>query len=203
MSAARRLGLVAFLCVGSTGCAILPVIGVNLAAQGAQGLAALTLGSLAAMQERSEQDRCLVFTGKGVSITESLESAIPADEGEVRTFDPASWRPEFAREGYPQAERSRTPAEGALVIGERSVLFIPAPGATRLRIPYELVQDIQIRASSVDGEPRSMIVQSCFGRYDIVTFGPQQPNPPDPDATAAAAAQLKARVAAFHATAGK
>jgi hypothetical protein len=43
-----------------------------------------------------------------------------------------------------------------------------------------------------------MIVNSCFGRFDIVTFSRRQPNNVDPEATMAAAAQLKSRVAAFH-----
>ena len=202
MSAALRLGTVAFLCLGSTGCAMLPAIGLNLAAQGAQGLVALTLGPLVALQERSETDRCQVFTGKGIAVTESLETAIPTGEGDVGMFEPADWRPEFAREGYPQTERSRTPTEGALAIGARSFLFVPPAGTAMVRVPYELVQDVEVRGNPVTGEPRSMIVKSCFGRFDIVTFRPQPPDAPDPDATTVAANQLKARVAAFHAAAG-
>jgi hypothetical protein len=40
-----------------------------------------------------------------------------------------------------------------------------------------------------------MIVKSCFGRFDIVTF--QQADDLAPGVTAEAASQLKARVAAF------
>jgi len=199
-----RSGLVALLCsTGMAGCAILPAVGLNLAAQGAQGLVALTLGPMVAMQERAQTDRCAVSKGRGISVGESLESAVPTDEGEVETFEPAYWRPEFASEGYPQAERSRTPTEGTLAISERSILLVPPLGATRVRIPYELVQDVEVRRAAVTGEPRSMIVKSCFGRFDIVTFGQRQANEPDPDATAAAAAQLKARLASFIAAAGE
>ena len=201
MNMAVRQGLLACLCVGATGCAILPAVGLNLAAHGAQGLVALTLGPLVTMQERSEEDRCLVHANKGISVTESLESTIPRDEGEVTIFESASWRPEFAREGYPQIERSRTPTEGTLAISERSALFLPPPGATSVRIPYELVQNVRVHGSDATGEPRFMIVNSCFGRFDIVTFLQRQPDDRDPEATAVAAARLESRVAAFRAAA--
>jgi hypothetical protein len=176
----------------------LPAVGLNLAAQGAQGLVALTLGPLATMQERSEKDRCLLYTNKGISVTESLESAIQSDEGEVTIFESASWRPEFSLEGYPQVERSRTPTQGTLAISERSALFLPPPGTTSVRIPYELVQNVEVHGSDATDEPRFMIVNSCFGRFDIVTFLRWPPNNLNPEATTAAAAQLKSRVAAFH-----
>ena len=170
----------------------------GLAAQGAQGLVALTLGPLVNMQERSEKDRCMAYTNKGVAVTESLEAAIPIDEGAVSIFELASWRPEFSRDGYPQVERHRTPTEGTLAISERAALFLPPPGTTSIRIPYELVQNVEVHRNDGAGEPRYMIVNSCFGRFDIVTFLPQQPDIPDPETAMAAAAQLKARVAAFH-----
>jgi hypothetical protein len=151
------------------------------------------------MQERSAKDRCLVFTAKGFSVTESLERATPTDEGEMRMFELAFWRPEFALDGYPQVEQSRTPTEGTLTITDRSVSFVPPPGTTSVRIPYQLVQDVEVRRNAVTGEPRSMIVKSCFGRFDIVTF--RQADDPDPGATTEAAVQLKARVAAFRNTA--
>lgn len=197
MTMAMRAGLLACLCVGVSGCALLPAVGLNLAAHGAQGLVALSLGPLVAMQERSEEDRCLVYANKGISVTESLESAIPRNEGEVTIFEPASWRPEFAREGYPQVERYGTSTEGTLAISERSALFLPPPGATSVRIPYELVQSVKVDGGDATGEPRSLIVSSCFGRFDIVTFLHPQPDDRDPAATTAAAARLESRVAAF------
>ena len=150
------------------------------------------------MQERSEKDRCLLYSNKGISVTESLESAIQSAEGEVTIFESASWRPEFSLEGYPQIERFRTPTQGTLAISERSALFLPPPGATSVRIPYELVQNVEVHGSDATDKPRLMI-NSCFGRFDIVTFLRQPPNNLSPEATAAAAAaQLKSRVAAFH-----
>jgi hypothetical protein len=202
MHATLHSSLVAFLCGGLAGCAILPAIGLNLAAQGAAGLAVAGLGPLVAMEEGAEKDRCLASANKGISITESLEIAIPAGEGEVRSFEPAFWRTEFAREGYPQVERSRTPTEGTLAITERSVLFVPPPGTASVRIPFELVQDVEARAGASASGPRSVIVRSCSGRFDIVTFLQRQSDNPDPATATVAAAQLKSRVAAFHAAAG-
>jgi hypothetical protein len=64
-----------------------------------------------------------------------------------------------------------------------------------------LVQNVKIHESDATGEPRLMIVNSCFGRFDIVTFLQRQPSNSDPEATAAAAAQLKSSVAAFQSAA--
>ena len=202
VNAMLRFDLLACLCAGLTGCAILPVAALNLAAQGAHGLVALTLGSLDAMNERSEVDRCAASAGKGIAISESLETTIPTDEGEVKMFELANWRLEFASEGYPQAERSRTPTEGTLAIGERSILLVPPPGTIMVRIPYALVQDVEIRSNAVTNEPGSMIVKSCYGRFDIVTIRQEQSSKLDPVATTAAATSLKTHLAAFRAAKG-
>lgn len=194
-----RAGLLVCLCTGAAGCAVVPIAG--LVAQGAQGLAALTLGPLVALQERSEGETCQTYTSKGISVTESLEIAIPKNEGVVTVFEAVSWRPEFARDGYPQVERSRTPAEGALALSERAALFLPPAGTTSVRIPYELVQNVEIHQNDGVGKPRSMIVKSCFGRFDIVMFLRHPPSDWDPETTTAAVAELKSRVAAFHAAA--
>jgi hypothetical protein len=193
--------LVVCLCLCGSGCALLPVAALNLAAQGAQGVVALTLGPLSDLQERSGADRCAVYGNKGISVSESLEIRIPTSEGAVKTFEPASWRPEFTRDGYPEVERFRTPVEGRVAMSERSILLVPPPGAIMVRIPYELVQNVEIGKDAITGAPRSMIVKSCEGRFDIVTFWQLRPKDPDPDATAVAAAQLEARVAAFRAAA--
>jgi hypothetical protein len=199
VEAMLRAGSAAFACAALTGCAILPAVGLNLAAQGA---AALAIVPFAAMQEGAEKDRCQAAAGKGVTITQSLEAAVPTSEGEVRTFEQAHWRLEFEREGYPQVERSRTPVDGTLAVGECSLLLMPTPGTASVRILYELVMDVAVHRRAVTGEAGSMIVKSCSGRYDIFTFRQRQPDKPDPEATTAAAAELTARVAAFHAAAG-
>jgi hypothetical protein len=195
-----RASLLACFGVGLAGCALVPAAGLTV--QAAQGLVALTLGPLADMQERSEGDACLANTNKGISVSESLELAIPIDEGVVTVFESASWRPEFARDGYPHVERSRTLTEGTLFLSERAALLLPLPGATSVRIPYELVQNVEIRRSDGTGAPRYMIVKSCYGRFDIVMFLQREPNAPDPETAMAAATQLKSRVAALHTAAG-
>jgi hypothetical protein len=187
------------LCMCLAGCAILPAVGLNLAAQSAQGLVALTLGPMSDMQERSEADRCLMYTRRGIVVTESLEAAIPRDEGEITIFESVSWRPEFAREGYPQTRRSRTPTDGTLAISERAALLLPAPGATSIRIPFELVQNVRIEGGEATGGPRFIVVNSCFGRYDLVTFLRPPPREGEPEATADAAAQMTSRAAAIRA----
>jgi hypothetical protein len=187
-----RVGLALLLCGGLNGCAMLPMAAVNLAAQGAQGLVALSLGPLSDMQERSTKDRCELATAKGFSVNETMETTSPTGEGKVSVFELVLWRPEFAREGYPQVERSRSSTERSLTITDRSVSFIPPPGAISVRVPYELVQEVDL--SSAAGA-RSMIVKSCFGRFDIVTF--RQAQDLDPGAATEAAAELQARLAAF------
>ena len=178
---------------------MLPMAGLTLAAQGAQALVAVSLGPLTDMQERSATDRCMVSTAHGFTVSESFERTTPTDEGKPTTFEQAFWRPEFTRDGYPQVERFRTPTEGVLVITERSVSFVPPLGSTSVRIPYQLVQDVEVRTDAVSGEPRAVIVKSCNGRFDIVTF--PQASKLDPAPTAEAAVELKSRVAAFRAAA--
>jgi hypothetical protein len=194
-----RLPPLAILVAGLSGCAGLPLAALNLAAQGAQGLVAMTLGPLDAAKERSETDRCLASANKGIAIGESLEMTIPTADGEVEAFESASWRTEFARDGYPKTERSGPSTGATLSIGERSVHFVPDAGAITIRIPYELVLDVEVRKSAATHDAGSVIVKSCNGRFDIVAFWQVRPGTPDPAATAAAAAQLNARLAAFRA----
>jgi len=203
MTTTPRTSLVALLCIGLSGCALWPAIGANLAVQGATGLVALSLGPLDAAKERSNPDRCAVHTANGIAVTESLETTAPTNEGDIATFEAASWRHEFAAEGYPQVERFRTPAAGALAVSDRSVRFVALPGAVSVRIPYELVQGVEVGRSADTGAPRALIVRSCFGRFDIVAFGERPRAAPDAATTTAAAAQLEVRLAAFRAAADK
>jgi hypothetical protein len=177
-----------------SGCAA-PIIGAALAAQGTTAAVALSLGPLDALRDSTAEDQCRVLAERGVSVSESLEWATPANEGQAVMFEPAFWRPEFAHEGYPQVERSRTPVEGALAIGDRSVTFMPPPGgAVSVRIPYELVRNVEVRGDPA-GTPVSLVVGSCQGRFDIVTFRRQ--GRPDPVMTADAAAALRSRIPAL------
>jgi hypothetical protein len=176
-----------------SGCAA-PIIGAALAAQGTTAAVALSLGPLDDLRDRTAADQCRVLAERGVSVSESLESGAPANEGQAMMFAPALWRPEFAQEGYPQVERTRTPVEGALAVGDRSVTFVPPPGAVSIRIPYELVRNVEVRGDA-SGTPVELVVGSCQGRFDIVTFRRQ--GKPDPLMTADAAAALRARVPAL------
>ncbi len=175
---------------------MLPMLGANLAVQGAQGLVAISLIPLAKMQESTEE-RCKLMTDKGITIGESLEVIPPSNEGKVATFEPAQWHLEWARDGYPQIESTRRPVDGTLSITDRSVFFAPAAGAVSIRIPYELVQEVDFARVTATGEVRSLVVKSCFGRFDIVTLTGPRSSAVDKAATDAAAAEIKARVAAF------
>jgi hypothetical protein len=199
-----RAALATLLCLGAGGCALLPGLAMNAAMQGAAvGAVALGLGPMAALQEKSNPDRCAVHTGKGLAVTESLETIMPFDEGLVRQFAPADWRVEIASEGNAAAGRARAPTEIMLAVGEKSVLFVPPPGATRTRIPYQLVLSVETDAQAGAGEPGALIVKSCYGRVDIVTFRQSRFTATDPAMTADAAAQLQARLAAFRVAIGE
>ena len=181
-----------------SGCAA-PIIGAALAAQGTTAAVALSLGPLDALRDSTAEDQCRVLAERGVSVGESLEWGVPASEGTAATFEPAFWRAEFASEGYPQVERSRTPVEGALSIGDRSVTFMPPPGgAVSIRIPYELVRTVEVRGDA-SGTPVSLVIGTCQGRFDIVAFRRQ--GRPDPVMTSDAATALRARVPSLRAAA--
>jgi hypothetical protein len=180
------------LCATLAGCAA--PIAALLASQGTTAAVALSLGPLDALRDRTAEDQCRVLAERGISVAESLESGAPANSGQAVMFEPAFWRPEFTHEGYPQVERSRTPVEGTLAIGDRSVTFVPPPGAVSVRVPYELVRSVEVRGDA-GSTPVALVVGSCGGRFDIVAFGRQ--GKPDPVMTSNAAAALRARVTAL------
>jgi len=180
-----------------SGCAV-PILGAALAAQGTTAAVALSLGPLDALRDSTASDQCRVLAQKGISVSETLEIGVPANEGQAVMFEPAWWRPEFAREGYPQVERSRAPREGVLAIGDRSLTFVPPAGAVSVRVPYDLVRSVEVRGDA-SGTPMSLVVGSCNGRFDIVTF--QRGARPDPTMTTDAAGALRARIAALRARA--
>jgi len=181
------------VCATLTGCA-LPIAGL-LASQGTTAAVALSLGPLDDLRDRTAEDQCRVLAERGVSVSESFESGASANEGKAVMFQPGFWRPEFAHEGYPQVERSRTPVEVTLAIGERSLTFIPPPGgAVSVRIPYELVRSVEVRGDA-GGTPISLVVGSCQGRFDIVTFRRQ--GRLDPVMISDAAAAVRAHVPAL------
>jgi len=180
-----------------SGCAA-PFLGAALAAQGTSAAVALSLGPLDALRDSTASDPCRVLADKGISVSETLEIGVPANEGQAVVFETAWWRPEFVRDGYPQVERSRASREGVLTIGARSMTFVPPAGAVSVRIPYDLVRSVEVRGDA-SGTPVSLVVGSCEGRFDIVTF--QRGARPDPTMTTDAAAALRARIATLRASA--
>jgi hypothetical protein len=151
------------------------------------------------MQERSAKDRCVMLSGKGFSVAESFERVAPTGEGSRKRSSPRSG----GRSSPSKAiRRSSNPGlRPKECSSSRSGRSACSPlGATSIRIPYELVQDVELRGGNVSGDARSVIVKSCFGRFDIVTF-PQSANR-DPETTTEAAVNLKARLSAFRTAAG-
>jgi len=193
LNTTTNLALTFTFCATFAGCA-LPIAGL-LASQGTTAAVALSLGPLDDLRDRTAADQCRVLAERGVSVIESLEWGASTSEGNAVMFEPGFWRPEFAHEGYPQVERSRTPVEVTLAIAERSLTLIPPPGgAVTVRIPYELVRSIEVRGDA-GGTPISLVVGSCQGRFDIVTFRRQ--GRPDPMMISDAATALRARVPAL------
>ncbi len=195
----------AALCCGATltGCMLLPALYMNLATQGATALAAVALGPLDAAAEQKEKGRCQWFAARGSTIAESLETTIPGTEGNVTAFEPAAWRTEFTRDGFPQVESARTPVQGTFSITSKSVYFVPWAGATTVRIPYELVDDVEVIPDAGGGTPRAILVKSCSGRFDIVTFLKRPFTPAESTPATMAAVLLKERLTVAHAAAGK
>jgi hypothetical protein len=111
----------------------------------------------------------------------------------VQMFETVSWRSAFEGEGYPRLGPKRTPTKGVLAVTERSVLLVPPLGSEGVRIPYEMVLSINVQESPVT----SLIVSSCYGRFDILTLWQKETRILDTVATAAAAATIKARLARF------
>ena len=186
MNALIRLGLVSLLCVGVTACVQLLLLPPYL------------IDTFQWKQEQERlRERCAQLKSRNIAVTEPAELTIPAPQGEVRVFERAYWQVQFESLGYPQVVRPVEVVAGMLVITESSVLWVSAAGNGGVRIPLEVVNYVHLLSS-----PYLIKVESCFGRLDIFTFGQkQEPNRPDPEATEAAAAQLKARVAAARAAA--
>lgn len=184
MNPAIRFGLVASLCASVAAC----------------GFAGGFVLALEAERQAIETRRCQDLKTKGITVTEPRVTTIPANEGEVVTFAAAYWRPESEDNNHSNVPQVRNATEGTLVITELSILMVPPTGTAGIRIPYEVVLNVELQQSPVTGEPRSTVVRSCFGRIDTFAFARrQEPIKLDPETTAASAAKIKARVDAFHA----
>jgi len=176
-----RLTLFALACAGLYGCLILEGPRIDEAIRAA------------------ERERCQAYVDKGIAVTEPQETTIPADEGTPRRFAPVFWGLAYEREGHPQLEQARTSIEGVLVITDRSMIFVPPPGTAGVRIPYEIVVDAGL--SPVN--PQSLIVRTLCRRFDVFTFWQKHLDKFDPQAAAAVATQLEARLAALQSTADR
>jgi len=175
-----RLGVVALLCAGLVGCQAMVV----------DTLRDISRGDFPPQLPRMEERLCSELTGKGITVTKALETAIPTNEGEARMFEPAFWSEQFTN-----------PTAGNLAATDRSVLFVPSEGVAGIRIPYELVTSVELQQGSFTSASPAIIVKSLCGRIDTFTLPQSQDSiNVDPNATMAAATHLKSRVAAFQAT---
>jgi hypothetical protein len=188
---------VALLCTGLTACAallpavMLPQLAVGV---GIAGLTGITCASDPMCEGQASQ--CFAAGGRDLEATAHSGTAIPAGEAMVARFTPAYWEPQFEPEGGSRAERAAETTSGTLVVTDKSALFVPRSGAVGVRLPLAAVLNVEVQRNSA-AAPRQLTVESCFGRLDRFMFGQaQQPYKLDSDATAAAAAALKARVAA-------
>lgn len=194
-----RLCLLVILCAGLNGCLLLDAPQIertfDVAVHGA------------------ERERCIAYQSIGIGVTETVT---PADEGEVQSFGPAQWHAEFERgdvhtfgllvwytahrESDSPRGRVGTPADGTLAVTDRAVVLVSPPSTIVVHIPYEVLLKVDISPAN----RHHVIVNSCFGRYDVFALRQQgQVVRFDPEAAAAAADRITIRAAAFRAAANK
>lgn len=190
-SISARIGLIAASCALLTGCA-----GFG---------AGLGLGMQSAKRKWIDE-ACLDLARRNVGASEVADIQVPADEGKVDTFEPAQWQVEGALLGqeWPltrtllgefNGKNPTAPVAGALVVTERSVVFVPAHGVRGVRIPFVAVIETPYRYNLM-GEPHAVVVESCGGRLDVFTLGQRSdPQAPDPEATRRAGSAIDARFA--------
>ena len=178
-----RSVLFALVCAGVSGCQIMVAADIDQ------------------MMWAAETNRCREFAAKGIAAVESIDIPIPANEREAQRFEAVLWwGPAFERAGSPhQLEQSGTPAKGTLVVTDKSLYLVPPPGTAGVLIPYEVVKAVDLSPIN----PHSLIVRTLCHRFDIFAFWQRQADKFDPEAAAVAATQLKARVAAYQATADR
>jgi hypothetical protein len=193
-----RMIAVALLCTGLTACAallpavMLPQLAVGV---GIAGLTGITCANDPMCEGQASQ--CFAAGGKDLEVTVLSGAAIPAGEELLAKFAPAYWEPQFETESNPRADRAAETTSGSFAVTDKSVLFLARSGADGVRLPLAAIVNVEVQRNST-AAPRQLTVESCFGRLDRFMFGQaQQPYKLDSDATAAAAAALKARVAAL------
>lgn len=185
------------LCAGVTGCAALaPAV---LIPQVAMGVGVAGMSAVACGDDPlcgAEVSSCMSPAGKDLAVVVRPGVTIPDDEGTVATFAPAYWQPQFESTDSVRGNRAASAAPGTFVVTGKSALFVADADRDGIRLPLAAITTVEMQRNE-SSAPRQLTVESCFGRLDRFTFGqPQRPDRLDSAATAAAAAELKARVAA-------
>jgi len=183
------------LCAGMTGCAgLAPAILIPQVAMGVgvAGMAAVTCGDDPLCG--AEVSPCMSPAGKDIAVVVRPGVTIPDDEGSVAVFTPAYWQPQFESADTSRGSRAADAAPGTFVVTGKSALFVAGADRDGVRVPLAAITTVEVQRNA-SSAPRQLTVESCAGRLDRFTFGqPQRPDRLDSAATAAAAAELKARV---------
>jgi hypothetical protein len=170
------------------------------AVAGVAGLSAVSCAANSSSCE-SQARQCSSPTDKKLAVTEAVDVDIPANEGKVAAFNPAYWQPQFAQNASLAAVSAEASA-GTFAITDKSIVFVPSPGVEGVHLPLVGVVNVELQQSATTGAARQLTVESCFGRLDRFTFGQtQNARQLDSKATADAAAEIKARIAAVRTTA--
>lgn len=192
-----RTGVGLLLCAGVTGCAgLAPAILIPQVAMGVgvAGMSAVACGGDPLCG--AEVSPCMNPAGKDIAVVVRPGVAIPDGEGSVAVFTPAYWQPQFESVDSSRGSRAADAAPGTFVVTGKSVLFVPRGNLDGIRVPLAAITTVEVQRNE-SSAPRQLTVESCAGRLDRFTFGqPQRPDRLDSAATAAAAAELKARIAA-------
>jgi hypothetical protein len=189
----------ALLCAGLTGCAalapvVLPQLALTAGVAGLSGVACATDPHC-----EGAPNPCFAPDRKDIEVSESSAITIPADEGRVVSFAPAYWQSPFDTAGSSRTPRPAEAMPGTFVVTDKSALFVPPAGTEGVRLPLAGIEDVRVQRDS-SATPRQLTVESCSGRLDRFVFGtPGQPGRSDSEATAVAAAEIKARVASARA----
>jgi hypothetical protein len=195
-----RAGACLLLCASVTGCvALAPAVFLPqvAAAVGVAGMSAACANDPLCAGQASQ---CLGARGKDIEVVVQPGVRIPADEGKAATFAPAYWQPQFDAGVAARGSGVAEVADGSFVVTDKSASFVPRGNADGIRLPLAAIVGVDVQRND-SAAPRQVTVESCFGRLDRFTFGqPQQPDRLDSAATAAAAAELTARIEAARPT---
>jgi hypothetical protein len=191
-----RTGVGLLLCGGLASCALAPAVLLPQVAMtaGVAGMTAIACGGDPLCG--AEVSPCMDPAGKDIAVVVRPGVTIPDGEGSVAVFTPAYWQPQFESADTSRGSRAADAAPGTFVVTGKSVLFVPRGNLDGIRVPLAAITTVEMQRNE-SSAPRQLTVESCFGRLDRFTFGqPQRPDRLDSTATTAAAAELKARVAA-------